>query len=180
VIALDVDLEPFVVEDGATVAVITPPAGGRMVFAGARVANLDPCAAQLAGSLREMGGDLLKAVRLDSRTIHLLAAGDGWGTSDPGDISTFANIPVCPNQWADSDVFDVDYELRVTVTDRDGRTATTSRVVRPACLLGDGLLNNGGREPRPPEAFLAECLCMCRAGYELGDTCEGEGGAGGR
>jgi hypothetical protein len=103
-------------------------------------------------------------VRLDSRTVNLKPTGDGWGQSDPTDISTFANIPVCPNEWSMTNLFGTKYGLEVTLTERSGRTESRNLMVVPACA-----------EP----AHAADCLCICQGGYVLGEKCAaGDAGTG--
>ena len=141
------------VADGDTVPLIFPPQGGRVIFAGVRVHNMDPCGAQLGGALRDTQS---QQVRLDARTINLLPASDGWGESDATDYSSFSNIPVCPNQWSKTDIYGTSYQLEITVTDRGGRVAGKKLQVTPACAEPDRL---------------NECLCICKAGYVLGMSC---------
>lgn len=143
------------VKDGDTVAMIFPLQGGRVIFAGVRATNLDPCAVTLTGALRDPATTQL---RLDGRTINLKpsATDSGWGESDDDDISTFANVPVCPNQWSMTNLYGSEYELMVTVTDGDRRTATAQAKVVPSCA-----------EPSNRD----ECLCICKGGYVLGESC---------
>ncbi|GAC1546919.1 MAG: hypothetical protein NVS3B10_10840 [Polyangiales bacterium] len=143
------------VNDGDDVALTFPPQGGRVIFAGVRATNLDPCAVKLSGALRD---ETSLNVRVDTRTVNLKPTGDGWGASLDTDISSFSNVPTCPNQWADTDVFDHEFELTLTVTERGGRTATQTLKVKPRCA-----------EP----AREAECRCICKRGYVLGESCAG-------
>jgi hypothetical protein len=154
VIALGPEGEIQTVSDGGNVSLIFPPQGGRVVFAGVRATNVDPCAVRIAGALRD---PTTKQVRLDTRIINLEPTEDGYGRSAPTDISTFANIPACPNQWAEDDLFDKPYELTISLTDRDGRKVTKIMTVTPRC-------DEPGRE--------AECLCMCDGDYVLGMQCD--------
>lgn len=152
--------------DGADLAVLLPPQGGRVSFVGVRATNLDGCGVQLLGSLRDLTSRQLRA---DGRTINLNGGRDGWGTSgsvttnvaDVGAISNFSNIPLCPNQWSDVNVFDVPYEVEMTVKDRRGKTATVKVGVVPRC-------SEPGKE--------AGCRCLCKKGYVLGETCGLDGG----
>ena len=130
-----------------------PPQGGRVVLVGARATNLDRCGVSLSGALRDPQS---QQVRVDIRTVNLVAADAGWVKSDPSDISAVANVPVCPNQWSQSNLYGSTYQLSVMVTDRDGRSASKEVDVIPACADGAGF---------------AECACICRAGYRLGETC---------
>lgn len=147
-------------EDGAAdppaLDIVTPPQGGRVLFVGVRATNIDPCAVELSGALRDLGTSQLT---VDSRTVNLQPTGDGWAGSVDADIATFANVGVCPNQWSSRDVFDQDYTLEVNVAERkSGRTAKKEITVHPLCSEAD------------PGAA-AECLCICRQGYELGEPC---------
>ncbi|MDI3284872.1 hypothetical protein [Polyangium sp. 15x6] len=150
------ELQP--ISEGSSISLIFPPQGGRVVFAGVRVTNVDPCAVRVAGALRDL---TTKQVRLDTRIINLEPTDDGYGRSAPTDISTFSNIAACPNQWAEDDLFDKPYELTVTLTDRDGKKITKIMTVTPRC-----------DEP----GYEAECLCMCAGDYVLGMQCDPDAG----
>jgi hypothetical protein len=161
-VALGPDGKVETIADGASVPLMFPPQGGRVVFAGVRVRNVNACQARLAGALRDLS---TQAVRIDNRTVNLTPESGGWGGSVGTDISTFANIAACPNQWASQDIYDHEFELVVTLTDKDKRKVTRTVRVTPRC-------SEPGRE--------AECLCMCRLGYKLGEPCApADGGAGG-
>jgi hypothetical protein len=154
-IALGADYMSSAIADGAKVALLFPPQGGRVVFVGVRATNLDPCAVKLAGAMRDVTS---KQVRIDTRTINLEPADDGWGQSSEGDIASFANVPMCPNQWSNTNIYGTEYEVEVTLTDRDKRKVTKTIRVTPECS-----------EP----ALSAECTCICKGGYVLGEMCDG-------
>jgi hypothetical protein len=156
-VALDADMKLVELKDGDPVALVFPPQGGRVVFAGVRATNVDACGLQLAGAVRDT---TTKQVRVDTRTVNLLPSGDGWGASDPEDISTFSNVPLCPNQWSMTNIYGTPYELEIAITDRGGRKASQKITVTPECS-----------EP----AHAAECLCICKGGYMLGETCADAG-----
>jgi hypothetical protein len=160
-IALGTDGVSAKVADGASVAMILPPQGGRVIFAGVRATNVNPCGVKLSGTLRD-----LKTMKLavNTRTINLRPTGDGWGASDDEDISSFANVAVCPNSWSETDVYGNEYELKVKLTDRDNHTVSKEAKVIPACAEPDNM---------------AECLCICKAGYVLGEPCGGSSSGGG-
>jgi hypothetical protein len=139
--------------DGDKVALILPPQGGRVIFVGVKATNLSPCTVKVTGSFRDLTN---QQVRVDARTVNLAATGDGWGTATDSDISTFSNVPMCPNQWATSDIFDTVFELTVAVEDPTGRKASKTIKATPTCA-----------EP----AYRAECLCQCKKGYVLGQPC---------
>lgn len=144
--------------EGDAVPLVYPPQGGRVVFIGARATNLDPCGVKLSGSIR----DTVNAqVRVDNRTINLQPVEGGWGASLDADIASFSNVPVCPNQWATSDLYDHVFDLTLTVADRSGHVATQTLHVTPTCA-------------EPERA--AECRCICREGYHLGESCTDDAG----
>ena len=163
VTAIGADPVATEVTDGSVVPLIFPPQGGRVIFAGARVKNIDACGVTLTGALRDLS---TMQVRVDARTVNLVATADGYAESDPTDISSFSNIPVCPNQWATADIFEVEYELEIVVVDRGGRSVSKKLHVTPQCA-----------EPERE----AECRCICKGGYILGEVCMDamDGGAGG-
>jgi hypothetical protein len=139
--------------NGSAMPMVLPPQGGRVIFAGVRAKNLDPCNVEILGSLRDK---TTKQVRIDERTVNLQIGSDGLAESVPGDISNFANVPTCPNQWASTDIQGNTFELTVTLTDRSGKNASVTLDVVPFCSEPDNE---------------TECLCKCKQGYILGQTC---------
>lgn len=136
-----------------------------------RVLNVDGCAAQIVGALRDPA---TKQVRLDGRIVNLRRGDDGWGVSGQGlttkieesaEIGDYSNVPLCPNQWADRDVFDQSFELEFVLTDRLGKTVSKKISVVPRCA--------------EPGAKEAACRCLCRKGYVLGEVCGEDAGADG-
>ena len=157
----DSDNQSHPVTEGGAIPMLLPLQGGRVIYAGARVMNVDPCAALLTGSLRDPDNN---QVRFDTRTINLTRASDGWGEASAGDLSAFSNIPACPNEWSTKSIFEGTYLLSVKIKDRGGRTVEGQAHVTPACAA-------------PNEA--ADCRCICQAGYVLGQQCpSGVGGSG--
>jgi hypothetical protein len=156
---LDANDTVMTLADGADVPMIAPPQGGRVIFVGVHATNLDGCAVKLTGALRD---PVSQSVTLDSRTINLIATGDGWGVSGTpatavsSAVANFSNVPVCPDQWSSQDVYGVAYGLEVTVQDRGGRQLTKTITVTPQCA-----------EPNN----VNECLCICKKGYVLGQAC---------
>jgi len=141
------------IEDGATVPVMQPPQGGRVVFLGAEATNVDPCGVSLKGVVRDVATD---QVRIDARTVNLAAQGQGWSASDPADVSSFANVPLCPNQWSSQSIEGGEFEIELSITERNGRNLTRSMRAVPRCA-----------EPENE----AECRCICAQGYRLGEVC---------
>ncbi len=147
--------------EGGDLALVFPPQGGRVAFVGARATNLDPCGVQLKGALRDLGN---QSPRVDARTVNLNPTGDGWGTTAPATpsvsaaLASYSNVSACPNQWASTDVFDHEFQLEVTLTDRRKRTMTKTIKVTPRC-------NEAVR--------VVECKCLCKVNYVLGEACGG-------
>lgn len=149
------------VMEGSDVTLMFPPQGGRVVFAGVRATNVNPCGVTITGALRD---PVSKSVSLDKRILNLQIAPDGYGQSDIGDIFTFANISACPNHWSDQDLMDAPYELIVSLIDKDERKVTKTLTVTPRC-------NEPGQ--------VGGCVCQCDSDYTLGMMCAGlpDGGA---
>lgn len=164
-VALRADNVEEVLSPGSPLPLIFPPQGGRVAFVGVRAKNLDGCGVTLVGSVRD---GKTGQVRLDGRTVNLNRTSEGFGaTALPGQsldsaISNYSNIPLCPNQWSDTNVYGTQYELTVSLKDRTGKRGTKTLRVVPTC-----------GEP----ARLSECLCICRGGYMLGETCSRDAGA---
>ncbi len=164
--ALKADGSDVPLTEGSELALVFPPQGGRVAFVGVRAKNLDPCAVQLLGALRDPRS---KQVRVDARTVNLIRTADGYGVSGTGNtdvtsdvaIAAYSNVPICPNQWSDESVFEAEYEVEVRVTDRAGKKAGATVRVRPRCA-----------EP----AREAQCKCLCKKGYVLGEACGEDAG----
>lgn len=161
--ALRADGSDVPLNDGDDLAIIFPPQGGRVAFVGVRALNLDGCGMQIVGALRD---PTTKQVRLDGRTVNLRRQEDGWGVTgrgtglnitDSDEIGDYSNVPLCPNQWADHDLYDQPFELEFLVTDRLKKTVSKKITVTPRCA-------------EPGEKEVA-CRCLCRKGYVLGEAC---------
>lgn len=152
------------IDDGGVLSIILPPQGGRVVFAGVRATNVEGSQMTIVGALHDL---TTKQVRFDQRTINLVPTGDGWGVSAPlgmpasDAISSFSNIGVCPNEWTPTNVYGNAYGLEMRIVDRVGREVSKKIVVTPAC-------NEPGN--------VAECLCICKGGYVLGEACSADDG----
>jgi hypothetical protein len=167
--ALKADGTDVPLKDGDDLAIVFPPQGGRVAFVGIRAINLDGCGVQVTGALRDLGS---RQVRVDGRTVNLRKEeADGWGTTGQGTttniedsaaIGDYSNVPLCPNQWADVDVFDKPFEVEVLVKDRRKKSATKIVKVTPRCS--------------EPGAKETACRCLCKHGYMLGETCGEDAG----
>jgi hypothetical protein len=163
--ALKADGTDVALNDGDDLAILFPPQGGRVAFVGVRALNLDGCGVQVTGAIRDLTS---KQVRVDGRTVNLTKEADGWGTSGDGTsadltstagVSSYSNVPLCPNQWADVDIFDQPFEIEVQVKDRKQKMATKTIKVTPRCAQ--------------PGSLEVTCKCLCKHGYVLGEACSG-------
>lgn len=158
--SLPIELEPVRVGGSGLMAVLddddvmmsVPPQGGIIVLAGVRAKNVDGCAAQVTGSVRDL--DTGRVIGLDDRPGSLYDSVDGWATPTSPAFASLPNIAVCPNASAGRDVFDARWRLEFTVTD-GARTATVARAVVLRC---------------PPPSLFGDCRCLCAADYQPG-TC---------
>lgn len=166
--ALRADGTDVALNDGDDLAIVFPPQGGRVSFIGVRATNLNGCGVQVLGALRDLGS---RQVRTDGRTVNLQKEPDGWGTTGQGTttniadsaaIGDYSNVPVCPNEWADVDIFDQTFELEVQVKDRSKKSATKVIKVTPRCS--------------EPGAKATACRCLCKHGYVLGESCGEDAG----
>ena len=166
--ALKADGTDVPLNDGDDLAILFPPQGGRVSFVGIRATNLDGCAVQITGALRDT---TTKQVRLDGRTVNLKRQDDGFGVTgqgtdtnieDSAEIGDYSNVPLCPNQWASKDLYDRPFELEFLVRDRNGKQASKKITVTPRCA--------------EPGAKETACRCLCRNGYVLGEACGEDAG----
>jgi hypothetical protein len=169
--ALKADGSDVPLADGDDLAIMFPPQGGRVSFVGVRAINLDGCGVQITGALRDLR---TQQIRADGRTVNLEREPDGWGTSGHGTtvniedsalIGNYSNIPLCPNSWADSNVFDQTFELEVLVQDRRKKQVSKKIKVTPRCS-----------EPGEKESA---CRCLCKKDYILGEMCGEDAGTDG-
>jgi hypothetical protein len=151
-------LRPVLGTQGARVPLIQAPQGGKHVFAGVRVRNLDTCPVRLVGTLRDTSG----FIRFESRPVDMLAGDEGWAyAADPAQIGSYANIPVCPNVWSDRDIHEQPYELELRVSDAENRNGLVTLSVVPFC-----------GEP----AHEGDCRCSCEVDAVLGCACGADAG----
>jgi len=134
------------VTDGAMVPLVRPPQGGQVTYAGARVRNMNRCGVQFTARYRDPTS--LAELGYDRRSTDLIVGDDGWGRPDPLQVSTLANIPLCPDFDPVRDNQGVPALLEVTVQDRHQHMVKLSQTVVPTCMASDA-------------AGLAWCVCEC-------------------
>jgi hypothetical protein len=158
-VAVDGGVQLVAVSDGDQIGIVPPPQGGFVFFAAARVKNLDPCNVAFSGQLFDPAtGNVASGVSKRTGDIEP----DGTGYFVPKDLASFshvANVPACPDALGVG-VLGRTLELRIIVTDREGRSATVKRQVGVFC---------------PPGPCLDLCSCTCGADYFPG-KCGADGG----
>ena len=147
-------------EDMAEIPLIQPPQGGKVLFVSVRARNLNGCGLTLATALAEPESGSI--ISLERRPVTLKLREDGWMDPDrPSEASNYSNLPACPRADLDRSIEGELYELRVNITDKDGRKASASTRVVPIC----------------GEPNLAElCQCECSKDYQLGAQCSAPAG----
>ncbi len=130
------------------VPLIAPPQGGWIVLLGVRARNID-CRPALITALIDACDN--QPLNVDRRPTQLNVGSDGWGVSS---LTSFGNLPVCPQLTAARDLYGVPYTVTVAIEDASGQSATSSLTVVPTCLDGN---------PR--------CSCECNHDYVVGASC---------
>lgn len=152
--------------DGDFVDLVRPIQGGHVLFIGALVRNPADGDGTVLGELRQVGADGAAGpvIVYDERTAahEALPAGTpapsgqtGWRQVTP-DISSVANIPVCPD-FLDYDLVDATVFVRIRFKDSRGREGFADRKVKTRCAQTDAM-----------ERSL--CRCECAAKYTI-DRC---------
>jgi hypothetical protein len=119
-------------EPGGRISLVEPPQGGQVIFVGVRARNVDGCAITVTATLRDP--ETRRVIGMEARPLNLVRGADGWGEiASPDDISSFANVPVCPNANATRSLHAEPYLLEVQVRDRQARTAASAITVVPFC-----------------------------------------------
>ncbi len=131
-----------------TVPLIAPPQGGWIVLLGVRAKNID-CRPMLATALIDTCDN--QVLNIERRPTQLDVGSDGWGVSS---LTSFSNLPVCPQLTAARDLTNVPYTVTVAIDDGDGHKAESSLTVVPSCLDGT-----------------SRCACECNHDYVVGADC---------
>jgi hypothetical protein len=151
--------------DGDPLPLVVPPQGGHVSFVGVRARNVDACHAKITASMVSAQTGLIAAE--ESRSVSLVATADGWAEPNASDISSVANVPLCPD-YHDESIVDTSYVLKVRLEDSRGAASAceVERMVIPSC-------------PLQPEYERERCLCECRANYVLGVCGDSDDGGSG-
>jgi hypothetical protein len=115
----------------STIEIVRPEQGGWVIYVGVRARNVHANLRVLKGALRSTTSQ--QVLSLEERPAHLVADAQGWGRAQYAG-QDLANIPVCGPVPGPLDFDDTAWRLELSVRDSDGRTASTSAIVRPRCL----------------------------------------------
>lgn len=144
--------------DDATLPLLTPPQGGKVIYVGVRVKNVDLCGASLQAAVRDPCTN--RVLGIERRPIAWRIAEDGFAEpAQPQEISDYANVPLCPNAGAAEDVDGP--ELQLEMRFYPAGAAAIDRVIAITTTCADDEL---------PQL----CRCECDADYELGVECPGD------
>ena len=149
IIHLDENNAVFSTQSMQQVPLIAPPQGGWIVLLGVRAKNLDGCQAVLTTALVDACDNQI--IQIDRRPTQLNMDADGWGVST---LTTFGNLPVCPQLTAARDLDNVPYMISVTIEDGEGQKASSTMTVVPTCPSG-----------------ASRCPCECDREYVVGKEC---------
>lgn len=127
------------------VPLLEPPQGGRILFVGPRVRNMDGCPLIITASLRDQCTDRLIATETKDVVLEEV---DGWLVpKSPIELHNFSNLPACPSSSAERNINDEPYLLRIRAEDRAHRKAEAAVTVIPVCA-------------EPAQAELCRCQCI--------------------
>lgn len=141
-------------EDGDDCQLITPPQGGQIILAAARVRDMSAGQVQLTGWLLDPASG--QVFGLESRPGELVEGADGWAApARPDSLASFSNIAACPSADLPRDIHDQPWVLALRVEDCAGRSVEAQVDITPRCA--------------PESAAL--CACLCDMDYRLGDPC---------
>jgi hypothetical protein len=155
IVHLDAEDHVSTTQPGQEVPLLPPPQGGFILLLGARATNLDGCNLQLTTSFRDPCSD--EIIKIDQRPAILEDTGDGWGITS---LSSYGNLPLCPQVTAERDLHDQPYIVSVALRDLDGNQGAADLRVVPVC---------------PPDDLL--CTCQCDHNYVVGGDCPPTGPA---
>ncbi len=124
------DLVPL--EDGAELALTSPPQGGKILLVGVRVTNVDLCNATIQVALKDLVTG--RVAGIERRPIAWRLADDGFAEpAQPDYISDYANVPVCPNANLAQDIDGNPWQLEVRFYDRSQTALEQILTVTPTC-----------------------------------------------
>jgi len=153
-------LQPLV--SGQAVPAILPPQGGKVIFVGARIKNMDMCSLQANGGVFDDCQTPPRIIGREGRGIQMVIT-DGLPFAEPADPTTlnnYVNIPLCGNFTSSRDIDGEPYRVEIRFSDRARRTLVLQADVTPFCpgTPGDGVFE--------------QCECECDADYSFETACE--------
>ena len=144
------------ITESSSVALIQPPQGGKVIFVGPKVRNIDGCPVDITTTLKDPCSGTI--VALEKRPVVLTEA-DGWLIPErPQEISNYSKLGACPKAGISNNIVGEWYVLKLRLEDKSGLIAEASARVMPICS-----------EP----SLKDRCLCECdQQFYPLGGLCD--------
>ncbi len=158
--------ENFVVQpftDGQRVPAILPPQGGKVIFIGVRLKNMDMCSIQANGGVFDDCQTPPRVIGREGRALSfVLNEASGFAEpANPETINNYVNIPLCGNFTSSRDIDDEPYRIELRISDRAQRALVFRAELTPFCA---GAPNTDGT--------FEQCLCECDAEFSFDLTCE--------
>jgi hypothetical protein len=157
--------DDFTMQDlvsGQAVPLMLPPQGGKVVFIGARLRNMDLCSLQANGGVFDDCPAQPRIIGRSGSGVQMVV-NDAAGLAEPAaptTVNNYLHIPLCGNFSSSRDIDGEPYRLEVRFSDRARRSLVLRADITPFCptTLGD-------------EAF-ARCTCECDADFGFEGDCD--------
>jgi hypothetical protein len=159
---LDENFEMQELRPGARVPLILPPQGGKVVFVGARLKNMDLCSLQANGGVFDDCQVQPRIIGREGRGIQMVV-NDATGLAEPAaptTINNYVNIPLCGNFTSSRDIDDEPYRLEIRFSDRALRALVLRADFTPFCPASVG------------DDVFAQCICECDADFGFDGVCD--------
>lgn len=150
-------------QQGQAVPLILPPQGGKVVFIGARLKNMDMCSLQANGGVFDDCQAQPRIIGREGRGIQMVE-NDATGFAEPKDPATlnnYVNIPLCGNFTSSRDIDGEPYRVEIRFSDRARRSLVLTADITPYCPGAPG-----------GDGVFEQCECECDADYAFERRCE--------
>ncbi|MCE9572851.1 MAG: hypothetical protein K8W52_06815 [Deltaproteobacteria bacterium] len=120
------------VVDGATLPLVDPIQGGKVLLIGLRVKNVDLCESSIQIAIKDLVNGRVAGVERRSVTWGL--APDGFAEpADPVTFYDYANVPLCPNGNIAQDIDGNPWQLEAQFYNGNLITAEQLLTITPSC-----------------------------------------------
>jgi hypothetical protein len=161
---LDEDFQLQDLAPGQAVPLILPPQGGKVVFIGARLKNMDLCSLQANGGVFDDCPTSPRIIGREGRGIQMVEnAATGFAEpADPTTINNYVNLPLCGNFTSSRDIDGEPYRVEIRFSDRARRSLVLTADITPFCP----------GEPGAEDGQFEQCTCECDADFGFDGACE--------